>query len=116
MGIRLHYQTKRIIEYGNNENFNHCQEELYDWMCQRNPRLRHEFEIWNDDWEILREDIEEIVNNIKDSELNKKAFMNVVTGIPYTVKEVKEFFEHALKETNNPDNYTDPEYITFSWF
>ena len=125
MGYRAHVNKKHIVEYGEGI-FNHCSQALadflYDLKIEMNETKKEEYlfdypfyidDEYNgmrEDWEIEKEWLEKAIKFIKTKPQNDVAFDS------YTYKEVITNFQYWLDETENKENFSNPDYVYVSWF
>jgi len=107
MDYGAHAYKKRIVEY-DSSNFD-WQKEKLEKFIRENTKQSY----FNDDfWEIKVEEMENVVRLMK---INHKPEDRVVAN--YTAKEAMDIFQGWIDMVkNNPENYSNPEWITIEWY
>ena len=112
MGNRLHYQSKHVVAYGPEEDFNHQEEEVYDLLVAHGvsvyadnteePRYADSFYVWREDLAHMLE----IMNGHDGGhiEITSKDGM-----CKWSLDEVRSFFQAAY------DN-SEGDCVYFDWF
>ena len=114
MGYRAHLYTKKIeeLDFGS---FNNCRNELQEFL--EDSLLHKDFHHYMSDndctheWEIRRSALEQLVEDLKDPDCEGG---DIFEG--YDAKSLVEIFECWLNQTNNAENFTDPDWIYLSWY
>lgn len=112
MGMRLHYETKHIIEYSLTERFTWCKEQIVDLLSEFDVQMfsdEDEDASYSDNFYCPREEIEDMVKELRGRNPNERCFSDGDNS--YTNGEVADFFGEAVERGEK-----NSEYIYFSWF
>ena len=120
MGYSAHVNTKRIIECSRDGYFNYSSQELNEYLNELNNIVNEDsldYPLYTEDeyggllweWEIEKEFLENCIEYLKKQNPNDYAFLS------YTNEYVISAFKSWLKDSENKDNYSNPDFVYLRW-